>query len=131
MSGETNLSKLLTKIKPILNSGDYVFANIEDTNEINLSDVVGIFKEKEGFTIILEKNKADLLDLKYNYSAAWITLSVHSSLEAVGLTAVISTALAKANISCNVVAAFYHDHLFVGKKDADAAIEILNNLTTK
>ena len=54
--------------------------------------------------------------------------SVHSSLEAVGLTATFSTALAKQNISCNVVAAFYHDHIFVGVADLETAMDILSNL---
>ena len=59
----------------------------------------------------------------------WITLDVHSSLEAVGLTAAVSAALAEENISCNVVAAYYHDHLFVPVADAERAMETLMRLT--
>lgn len=129
ISGETNLSQLLTEMNPIRNPGDYVFVNIKNTCEINLSDVIGTFKEQEATTLILEKTKADQLNLKYDYVASWISLSVHSSLEAVGLTATISKALADSGISCNVIAAYYHDHLFVGKKDADTAMGILSNLT--
>lgn len=128
MSGETNLSKLLITMNPRLNPGNYVFVNMENINEINLSEVLGTFKEKEGTTVILEKNMADLLRLKYDYVVSWITLSVHSSLEAVGLTAAVSKALADAEISCNVVAAYYHDHIFVDQKDANKAIQILSNL---
>lgn len=128
MSGKTNLSQLLAEMNPKLNPGDYVFARIKNPLEISLSDVIGTFKEKEGTTLILERNKADLLNLKYDYIAAWISLSVHSSLEAVGLTAKVSKALADAEISCNVVAAYYHDHIFVDHKDADKAVHILNNL---
>ena len=69
---------------------------------------------------------ADSLKLEYSFVASWITLTVHSSLEAVGLTAAFSKALSQEGISCNVVAAFYHDHIFVGKNDADKAMEILN-----
>ncbi len=129
MSGETDLARLLTEMNPIHNKGDYVFVNVHDTFEINFSDVVGTFKEKEATTLILEKSKADLLKLKYDYIVSWISLSVHSSLEAVGLTASISTALAGAGISCNIVAAFYHDHLFVSKRDVEKAMQILSNLT--
>ena len=85
---------------------------------------VGMFQEKEGITVILPREQADGLSLPYSLACAWITLTVHSSLEAVGLTAAISQALAEANISCNVVAAYYHDHLFIPIADADRAMEV-------
>ena len=71
----------------------------------------------------------DKLGLNYSFVASWITLTVHSSLEAVGLTAAFSKALAEKGISCNVVAAFYHDHLFVRQQDAAAAMETLKGLS--
>ena len=89
------------------------------------------FKEAEGFTIILTKQTADNLQLHYTFIAAWITLTVHSSLQAVGLTAAFSTALSQAGISCNVVAAFYHDHIFVAKVDTEKAIAVLHQLSKK
>lgn len=128
MTGKTDLTQLLTKMNPIHNQGDYVFVNVNDSFEMSFSEVLGMFKENEGTTLILEKEKADLWNLKYDYIASWISLSVHSSLEAVGLTATISKVLADAEISCNVVAAYYHDHIFVAKKDVDMAMELLNNL---
>ena len=69
------------------------------------------------------------MNLTYHFVAKWITLNVHSSLEAVGLTAAFSNALAEAGISCNVVAAYYHDHIFVAKADADKAMEVLRKLS--
>jgi len=64
--------------------------------------------------------------LEYSFVASWITLTVHSSLEAIGLTAAFSAALSQEGIICNVVAAFYHDHIFVGKSYTLKAMEILN-----
>ena len=109
--------------------GDYVFCSLTDLNSINISDVLLLFREEEGITVILKKELADTLALNYSSIAAWITLTVHSSLEADGLTATFSKALAENNISCNVVAAFHHDHIFVDKRDVGKAMEILNKLS--
>jgi uncharacterized protein len=129
MSGETNLAQLLKTMQPALNEGAYVFCVVKDLNQINLNDVLMLFKEAEGHTLILKKEVADHLELPYGFVAAWITLTVHSSLEAVGLTAAFSKALAEKGVSCNVVAAFYHDHIFVDTKDADKAMDILQLLS--
>jgi hypothetical protein len=129
MSGETDLRKLLKSIKPKHNPGDFVFCSVSDFSQINPSAIVSTFKEQEGITIIIKKELADQLVLPYSFVASWITLTVHSSLEAVGLTSAFSTALAQRGIGCNVIAAFYHDHLFVNKKDAAQAMEILNELS--
>lgn len=129
MSGEKQLDILLKTMKPTLNDGDYVFCTIHDLTGIELTDVILIFKEAEGYSIIIKKELADNLGLGYSFVAAWITLTVHSSLEAIGLTAAFSTALSKEGISCNVVAAFYHDHIFVNKHDAQKAMHILNEFS--
>ena len=65
------------------------------------------------------------MNLSYQFIASWITLKIHSSLEAVGLTAAFSNELAKYNISCNVVAGYYHDHIFVDHKEGEETIKIL------
>lgn len=125
MSGEKNLQLLLKSMKPEHNEGDYVFCKVDQLGSLNLDEVEMFFKEKEAITLILKKEIAAKLNLEYSITMSWITLSVHSSLEAVGLTAAFSKALSDAGISCNVVAAFYHDHIFVGKKDTEKAMQIL------
>jgi len=129
MSGEKDLQQLLKSMKPEHNSGDYVFCKVEDPSQINLNEIVMLFKEKEAITLILEEETAVKLNLDYPVVMSWITLTVHSSLEAVGLTAAFSKALSENDISCNVVAAFYHDHIFVSKKDTAKAMEILNSFS--
>ena len=125
MSGEKDLEKLLKSMKPEHVSGDYVFCKVEKFENLDLNNVVMLFKEKEAITLILKKEIADQLQLDYSVVMSWITLTVHSSLEAVGLTAAFSKALSEKNISCNVVAAYYRDHIFVNQKDVNKAMEIL------
>jgi hypothetical protein len=129
MSGEKKLKKLLKTMKPEHNEGEYVFCEIKSLVNINLDEIEMFFREKEGITLILKKEIADKLNLKYSFITSWITLTVHSSLEAIGLTAAFSKALADNGISCNVVAAFYHDHIFVDQKDIEKAMMILNTFS--
>jgi hypothetical protein len=129
MGGEKDLEKLLKTMKPKHITGEYVFCVVHDLQNLNLNDITMIFKEQEGTTIVIKKEFADSLKLEYSFIASWITLTVHSSLEAVGLTAAFSSALSQEGISCNVIAAFYHDHIFVDKKDTDKAMEILNRFS--
>lgn len=129
MSGEKDLSILLQNMEPVLNAGEYVFCTVENLNEVpDLEKILFFFRESEAVTIVLEKNRADEWSLEYSYISSWITLNIHSSLEAVGLTAAFANALKKENISCNVVAAYFHDHIFIAKKDAEKAMEALHAL---
>ena len=129
MTGEKDLNKLLKNMKPKHNAGEFVFCTVKDLEIIDIKNIICMFKEDEAYTIILAKELADKLNLKYSFISSWITLTVNSSLEAVGLTAVFSKALADESISCNVTAGYYHDHIFVDKKDINKAMEILNKFS--
>ena len=129
MPGETNLRTLLKTMTPLLNTGEYVFCTVSDIGAIPQNQVLALFKEAEGNTVVIEKSIADAHGLTYSYISSWITLTIHSSLEAVGLTAAFSNALAKKGISCNVIAAYYHDHIFVAKDDAEKAMAALEQLS--
>jgi hypothetical protein len=129
MSGITDLNVLIENMTPILNDGEYVFVQIDDLNEIDRHLTLFEFKEQEGYTVVIAKELADQQDLSYDFTASWITLSVNSSLEAVGLTAAFSKALSDHGISCNVVAAFSHDHIFVPKEAGEKTMKVLNHLS--
>ncbi|MGL6128129.1 hypothetical protein SAMN05421786_102374 [Chryseobacterium ureilyticum] len=128
MEGEVNLKNILKNLNPLLNEGKYVYCTVDNINEIPFFKILFLFKETESITVVLKKEDAEAMNLSFSYVASWITLEVHSSLSAVGLTAKFSQALSDAGISCNVVAAYFHDHIFVDEKDAAKAIEILNGL---
>lgn len=128
MAGETALATLLRSMSPQLNDGDYVFCTLPDPRIPTGCEVIGSFREQEGLTVIVERQQAEQAGLAFDYVAAWITLNVHSALEAVGLTAAFASALGQAGISCNVIAGYYHDHLFVGRADAERAMQVLRQL---
>lgn len=87
-----------------------------------------LFREREGITVVMLKEIADQLKIKYTFESCWISLNVFSDLEVVGLTATIATSLSQFNIPCNVVAGYHHDHLFVPAHSADQVIKILSNI---
>ena len=86
------------------------------------------FVEDEGLSLLVRRQRADAAGLAYDFVAAWISLSVFSALDAVGLTAAVAGRLAQAGISCNVIAARSHDHLLVPHDRAQEALEVLRQL---
>lgn len=129
MTGETDLTRLLATMRPVLNAGEYVFCTTTATAPIPPELVLGSFREPEGLTLIMAREVADEFGLPYGHLMAWLTLTVHSSLAAVGLTAAVAAALTREGISCNVVAAYYHDHVFVSHATAARALEVLQALS--
>ncbi|MAA80545.1 MAG: hypothetical protein CL916_14920 [Deltaproteobacteria bacterium] len=133
MSGETELHILLRSLNPTVHDHRFVFTHIPKGHSVDWSKIqpLGMFQEREGTTLILEQHIAQAHALHYETIFACITLQIHSSLNAVGLTAAISHALATENIPANVIAAYHHDHIFVPEIKTVRAIEILKDLSNR
>lgn len=130
MAAEHDLTALLIGLRPVLNPGRYVYCTLPARVPPGLRPVVTV-AEPEGVTVVVPQEEADELGLRYEYVAAWITLQIHSALEAVGLTAAVAVELAGHGISCNVAAGFHHDHLFVPAADAERAVRALEGLSAR
>ncbi len=130
MSGEDALSTLLHNLMPVLDTATYVFVTVApaDMPDCRADDIKGMFREQEGTTLIVRQDYADKHKLPYEGTFRCITCEVHSSLEAVGMTAAMSAVLTHEGISANVVAAYYHDHIFVPAHRADDAVAALASL---
>ncbi|KXI27437.1 ACT domain-containing protein [Paraglaciecola hydrolytica] len=133
MAGETDLALLLTSMSPSLAQDEYVFTTVTDVKTALQTGISpkAMFVESEGTTLVLTVADTQLANLSFSGTYRCITLNVHSSLEAIGLTAAVSAALTKANISANVIAAYYHDHIFVPTDKAQAAMHALKSLTNE
>lgn len=130
MTGEKNLEVLLSSMRPHLQEGVFVFCTLPSNQKIPADlELVGMFREKEGATLFLLKDEAEKAGLTYAFESRLITLNVHSSLNAVGFLAAVSSRLAVAGISVNAISAFYHDHLFIPQDRAEEALKILESLT--
>lgn len=120
---------LLSTMNPELGDEEYIF----HTTDMSLEKAAtlkpwAIITEKEGFSLILEKKVAERNRIAFTGVYKRITLNVHSSLDAYGLTAAVSTKLANSGISANVVAAYYHDHVFIQRGKAEEAMKLLKEL---
>lgn len=130
MNGETNLNTLLQSMNPKLDEEEYIFCSIdlEQYATLNVNPICQ-FREIEGLTLILTKSQAEEVKINYNSVFKMITLLVHSSLEAVGFLAAITSKLAENDISVNAVSAYYHDHLFVPANKAEQAMHVLMEIS--
>ncbi len=130
MAAEEDLDKLLALLNPSLLAGDFVFCTIESAQYGDFADLqpIASYQEEEGLSLLLAKGAADTAGLAYESVFSCISLMVHSSLNAVGLTAVVSAGLAAHGISANMIAAYYHDHVYVPKDKAQLALQVLAEL---
>lgn len=131
MSGEIDLQQLLSGLTPLLQPGEFVFCTVPGGTlaESVAFEPLMSFVEAEGLTLILPRARAEAAGLAFEGAYRQLTLGVHSSLEAVGLSAAVCTALAAEGISANMVAAFYHDHVFVPVERAEQALDTLRALS--
>jgi len=124
--GEHDLRTLLREMRPEIVDGTFVFCSIAKHERIPPTvEPLLMFQEPEGTTVVIQRTEAERLGLPCRFPASLITLTVHSSLDAVGFLAAITTRLAQAGISVNAVSAFYHDHLFVPEHRAAEALSVL------
>jgi len=130
VAGELDLSRLLAGLSPNLRDGEYVFCTFAggQYGEHGELSPLAAFQEDEGMTLVVPRAKAEAAGGYYDGVFRCITLEVQSSLDAVGLTAAVSQALASAGIPANVIAAYHHDHVFVPAPRADEALAALRVL---
>ncbi len=128
MTAISHLGTLLATMEPQLNPGVFVFASIATLADVEPDSVVAMIRESEGLSVVMTEADALRQEIAHDFRSAWITLNVNSALEAVGLTEAFARALGEVQVSCNVVAGNYHDHIFVPIDAADAAIATLRSL---
>ena len=127
MAGTTDLDTLIASMEPTVREGRFVFVTVGANRAASLPAEATV-REAEGITVVLAQDDADAHGLPYDLVAGWITLQAHSALDAVGLTAAFSAALADAGISANVLAGYHHDHVLVPVDDLDRAVAALREL---
>ncbi|MGF1690781.1 ACT domain-containing protein [Photobacterium kagoshimensis] len=126
MAAITDLDELLQTMSPKVQAGSYVFCTVNGMLKDYLAlDPIAFFHEDEGITLVLNKQVAQRADLAFDGVFKLITLTVHSSLEAVGLTAAVASKLASYGVSANVIAAYYHDHIFIQEEKVNIAMSAL------
>jgi len=130
MAGEEDLDNLLALLNPSLLAGDFVFCTLENAQYVDFADLqpIASYQEEEGLSLLLAKGAAESAGLAYESVFSCISLMVHSSLDAVGLTAAVSGRLAAHGISANMIAAYYHDHIYVPQNKAQLALQVLAEL---
>ena len=130
MAGEEDLDNLLALLNPSLLAGDFVFCTVENAQYGDFADLqpIASYQEEEGLSLLLAKGAAESAGLAYESVFSCISLMVHSSLDAVGLTAAVSGRLAAHGVSANMIAAYYHDHIYVPQNKAQLALQVLAEL---
>ena len=133
MNAETDLTTLIKSLKPRTLPATYVFCSLKDADYGVLSHTnpLASYAEPEGLTLVLTRESANQEGLAYEGTFRCISLQVHSSLKAVGLTAAVTGELAANDISANVIAGYHHDHIFVPSRQAEPALRLLETMSSR
>lgn len=129
MSGERDLDTLRREMAPQLHPETFVYCSFPDFRIPPGLEPICTFREAEGVTAVVEKAQADDAAVPYVFESHLITLTVHSALDAVGFIATLAGRLADADIPCNVVAGYHHDHLFVPTRHSQQALKVLASIS--
>ena len=127
----SDLAVLLASMRPQLHAGAWAWCALPPGASTDGVDAIATMREAEGTTVVVDEARAIAHGWPVTFRSAWITLSVHSDLAAVGLTAAFACALGDAGISRNVVAGVHHDHLFVPSARGDDAMRALRALQAR
>lgn len=127
MAGETNLALLLAGLTASIRPGRFVIVTIDRRAELG-QGIEALIREPAGTTAVVRIDTASLNGWDYDVELAWLTLDVHSSVEAVGLTAAVARELALHGIASNFLSGYYHDHILVPKANAAEAKAVIDAL---
>lgn len=105
--------------------GVYTYVAVEVPTPGLLAAADAMVVEGQLTTLVIPIEAAERAGLPVTVEMAWLTLTVQSSLDAVGLTAAFSAALGQRDIPCNVLAGYHHDHILVPIEQVDEAIDAL------
>jgi uncharacterized protein len=128
--GETDLAAMLSTLDAVCDAREFGFGAVADVADLPpIGATFAVIGEDEGLTVIAPIDILTAHAIPHDGGWALISLRLHSALEAVGLTATISGALARAGISANMIAGVRHDHLLVPWAKRDAAMAVLRGLS--
>lgn len=127
MSGDVDLERMLAEMRVSIRNDTYCMVSLVAPDAELRASAAAMITETEAVTLVITTEQAESRGLPYDFAAAWLTLEVHSSLHAVGLTAAVARMLTDDGIPCNVLAGFYHDHLLVPAGEGDRVKAILEN----
>ncbi len=128
MADQTTLSEVLKALTVSCDDVTYGFVSVENTEFKFEEGMLGTFQEKEGVTIVATNEYLAKNGLQPEALFAKVTVEIETSLQMVGLTAMLATKLAENNISANVIAGYFHDYIFVQYEMRQKALDVLNSL---